>query len=211
MAKARYKTSEIIAPGFDLPDDYSELVKVYRTVAKAADERLVRLERTTQEDNFHIAKQWAYARAKRDIEAWGGPEAQRFNIKPPKSASQLKAKIEDIKTFLVAPTSTKTGVKNVYKARAKTLKKNYGLDLKWDQLGKFFESSTYKKLEEKMDGSPTVVRIIAHMQRNKKEILKAIEEADTKDLRVPDNMTGELIKQTVKDYGQEIYDLLLKK
>lgn len=210
MAKAKYKLKEILSSDFDLPGNYDDLVKVYRTVAKSADQRLVRLERYSEQDNFKVAKQWSYARAQRDIEAWSGEGATRFNTKPPDSVTSLKAKIEDIKTFLESPTSTKQGIKSIHQKRADTLNKKYGTNFTWDQVGTFFESKLSQDMDKKM-GSGTKIRVIAQIQKSKKQVVKSIEEANARDLRVPDNMVGELVKDTVTEYGQEVMEALFKK
>ena len=208
-AKASYKLSQITDPSFELPSDQAELLKIYRTVAKAADQRLVRLEKLTSEENFRIADKWAYARAKRDIEAWSGPEAKRFNTKPPAATSALKAKIEDIRHFIEAPTSTKTGIKQVYIDKAKTINDKYGTSLKWDQVGKVFESDLWRSLDKKF-GSKTAVKALGRVQKykDKKKLLAAVEKADASDLRVPDDQVGRAVKQALQEHGKDIVDTL---
>lgn len=208
-AKATYKLSDIMSPSFELPSDHAELIKVYRTVAKAADQRLVRLEKLTGEENFRIADKWAYARAVRDIEAWSGSGATRFNVAPPKSTASLEAKIEDIRHFIESPTSTKTGIKQVYIEKAKTINKKYGTSLKWDQVGKLFESDLWRDLDKKY-GSKTAVKALGRMQKykDKKKLLDAVEKADTSDLRVPDDQVGRAVKEALEEHGKDIIGVL---
>ena len=208
-AKATYKLSQITDPAFELPSDHAELLKVYRTAAKAADQRLVRLERLTQEENFKIADKWAYARAQRDIEQWSGEGATRFNMAPPKSAAALRAKIEDIRHFLTSPTSTKTGIKQVYVNKAKKINDKYGTSLKWDQVGKVFESDLWRSLDKKF-GSKTAVKVLGRVQKykDKKKLLNAVEQADTSDLRVPDDQVGRAVKEALEKHGKDIVDTL---
>ena len=208
-AKATYKLSQITDPAFELPSDHAELLKVYRTAAKAADQRLVRLERLTQEENFKIADKWAYARAQRDIEQWSGEGATRFNMAPPKSAAALRAKIEDIRHFLTSPTSTKTGIKQVYVNKAKKINDKYGTSLKWDQVGKVFESDLWRSLDKKF-GSKTAVKLLGRVQKykDKKKLLNAVEQADTSDLRVPDDQVGRAVKEALEKHGKDIVDTL---
>lgn len=208
-AKATYKLGQITDPAFELPTDHAELLKVYRTAAKAADQRLVRLERLTQEENFKIADKWAYARAQRDIEQWSGEGATRFNTAPPKSAAALRAKIEDIRHFLTSPTSTKTGIKQVYIDKAKKINDKYGTSLKWDQVGKVFESDLWRSLDKKF-GSKTAVKVLGRVQKykDKKKLLKAVEQADTSDLRVPDDQVGRAVKEALEKHGKDIVDTL---
>ena len=207
MAKAKYKLKDILAPGFELPDSRSDLMAVYRTAAKAADQRLVRLEQASAQENYQVATKWAYAKAERFIREWSGPEATRFNTRAPEGDIQLKQKIEDIRSFLEAPTSTKTGIKEVHQARANTLNERYGTNFKWNDVATFFESDLRNKMERKM-GSETMVKVVAYMQKNKKQVVKAVESANTKDLKVPDNMVGKLVQMTLRDYGADVVDTL---
>lgn len=217
-AKATYKLSDIMSPSFDLPSDHAELIKVYRTVAKAADQRLVRLEKLTGEENFRIADKWAYARAIRDIEAWSGSGATRFNVAPPKSTASLQAKIEDIRHFLESPTSTKTGIKNIYVTRAAKINKEYGTNFTWEDIGTFFENKGWKYLAgggRRTDGkyeSKTVLKAIATVKKtySKEDIQKAVNKVKDADIKVPDDQVGRTIRQILKNKKQSkiLLDLL---
>lgn len=208
--RQQWSLSQIMDPKFKMPTDRAGLEKVYRTLAKTADQRLVRLERASEQDQFKVATKWAYARAQRDIKQWSGEGATRFNTKPPAATSSLRSKIEDIKTFLKSPTSTKAGIKEVYKKKADTINKKYGTNFKWDQVGKFFESKLAEDMDRKMD-SATMLRVVAVIQSNKKDIIKNIEKADTIDIKVPDKMVKELTWETVKEYGSEVLEALFTK
>ena len=198
-----YKLDQIMNPFFDMPETYEEVVKVYRTLAKSADQRLVRLEAYEHDPNFANATKWSYARAMRDIKQWSGDQANRFNTAPPKSMAALQAKIEDIKTFLASPTSTKKGMKDILQKRANTLNEQYGTKFKWNDVGTFFES----ELASKMDAdyaSKTMIKIVAALQKNKKQILKEMNEAQEKDQRVPDKMVDKLVSDVINNYGEEV-------
>ena len=192
-----------------MPSDRQKLLQIYKTAAKAADQRLVRLERYGEEKNFKTAVKWSYARAQRDIQAWSGPDATRFNTKPPESIAELKAKIEDIKTFLKSPTSTKSGIKSIYEQRAKSFNKNHpGANYTWEDFGKLFESDLAKKLDEDY-GSETKAKTLVAIQKNGKKIDKALKEAKEKDIRVPDKMVSRTVKRVLKEYPGEVQQLLL--
>ena len=202
-----YKLDQIMNPFFEMPETYEETVKVYRTLAKTADQRLVRLEAYEYDPNFKNATKWSYARAMRDIQQWSGEQAKRFNTAPPESMAALQAKIEDIKTFLSSPTSTKKGIKEILQRRADTLNEEYGTNFKWNDVGTFFES----ELAQKMDSdyaSKTMIKIVASLQKNKKEILKELKAAQEKDQRVPDDMVEKLVQDVLQNYGQEVIDYL---
>lgn len=205
-----YKLDQIMNPFFDMPETYEEVEKVYRTLAKTADQRLVRLEAYEHDPNFKNATKYAYARAMRDIEQWSGEQARRFNTTPPATLSGLKAKIEDIKTFLASPTSTKKGMKDILQKRADTLNENYGTNFKWNDVGTFFES----ELAQKMDSdyaSKTMLKIVASLQKNKDEILTELKKANEKDVRVPDDMVEKLVRDVLNNYGKEVVDYLESK
>ena len=200
--------TEILKPDYQMPSGYDDLVKVYKKMAHDADRRLLRLEAASKLENMKVASRWAYARAMRDIEGWSGEGARRFETKPPKSKAGLEAKIEDIKTFLLAPTSTPGGIKKIAKKRAKTINEQFGTDFKWDQVGKFFDSKLYSELDSKY-GSKTAMKVVARIRKKKrKDVEKAIEDAEKKDVRVPDDMVDSLVKQTITEYGKDVLDAL---
>lgn len=208
--KASYKLSQILDPGFELPTDRTELLKVYRTAAKAADQRLVRLEKLTQEENFKVADKWAYARAVRDIEQYSGEGATRFNVKPPQTMTGLTAKIEDIKTFLKAPSSTKGGIKKIYVERAKKINEEYGTDFTWEEIDTFFEDERWKylgggKREDKGKyESGTTLKAIGRVRRkfSKNDLEKAIKEGSQIDLKMPDDQVTRTVRDILKDKEQ---------
>ena len=205
-----YKLDQIMNPFFDMPETYEETVKVYRTLAKAADQRLVRLESYEYDPNFKTATKWAYARAMRDIEQWSGEQAKRFNTAPPTSKAMLEAKIEDIKTFLASPTSTKKGIKDILQRRADTLNQEYGTIFKWNDVGTFFESELAEKMDTKY-ASETMLNIVAALQKNKTKILKKMKEAQDKNQKVPDKMVEQLVRDVLENYGTEVREYLEKK
>lgn len=198
-----------MSPGFDLPSDYNSLVKVYRTLAKTADQRLVRLEGYRHEENFRTADKWAYARAMRDIQAWSGEDATRFNRKPPETVAQLQAKIQDIKTFLSSPSSTKQGIISIYQKRADTINQKYGTNFKWDEIGTFFESEAWKKADEKF-ASESAMTVIATVYKDKDKVIKEIKNANNIDLKVPDTMVNALVNKFLKENGDDVLEAFEK-
>lgn len=188
--------------------DKEELLKEYKKLAKRADQRLIRLEALAHEEHYHGATSYAYARAMRDIHTWSGEGANRFNTKAPESSQQLQAKINDIKQFLEADTSTKSGITKVYKRRADTTNKKYGTNFNWQDLANFYESESNKKLAKKY-GSKTVVRaigVIKDIKGNIEKIQWAVEhnkKLGTKSEVVKD-ITQRLIEQGYT------YDMLFK-
>lgn len=213
MAKKQRMTDVYLSPGYDMPSDYASLSKMYRTLAKAADQRMVRLEGYRHEENFRVADKWAYSRAVRDIKAWS-PSADfsdpnwlpRWNKKPPESVSLLQSKIQDIKTFLLSPTSTKQGILNVYKKRAETLNSKYGTNFRWDEIGTYFESRAWEEAYWKF-GSDSAMDVIATLQKNKEEVIKGIKNSNAVDIKVPDKMEERLVNKFLEENGKEILEL----
>lgn len=192
------------------------LLREYRQLAKRADQRLVRLEKLSTNKNFKQVKQWAYKNAVTDAVHWGAnANKPRFNIAPPKTSegkiniTQLKAKIQDIKTFLDKPTSTKAGIINIYQKKADTLNEKYGLNLNWSDVGDLFESRLYKKLDASM-GSGTRLRAIAVIKNNEAEILKNFEQHKASHIKTEDNdmIVNEAIKRMTSYYKNDVKKLL---
>lgn len=190
-----------------------ELLKVYRRVAKTADQRLVRLEALSTKKDFKQIRQWAYKNATTDALEWGAnPEKPRFNIKPPSSRTTLKAKINDMLNFLDKPTSTKTGIIEVYEKKAQTLNekyKEYGLNLNWSDVGTFFESALYKKLSKKYS-SGTVVKAIATLKNNEAEVLMDFKKHQFSHIKTEDNdiVIDDAIKRMTSYYKSDVQKLL---
>lgn len=192
---------------------YNDLVKEYRKLAKRADQRLVRLEKLSTQKDFKQVKQWAYKNAVTDALEWGAsPDKPRFNIKPPSSTISLKAKIQDIKNFLEKPTSTRSGIIDVYEQKAQTLNekyKEYGLNLNWSDVGTFFESSLYKKLSKKYS-SGTVIRAIATIKKNESKVIKDFDQHKASHIKTEDDdmIINDAINRMTSYYKSDVRKLL---
>lgn len=203
------KTDEILSPFYDLPKDRAGLEAVYRRLAKTADQRLVRLERYVKEEGYGSALQWAYRRAERDIQAWGGEKATRWNIKAPDSIAGLKAKIEDIKTFLEAKSSTKRGLASINEKRVNSINEKYGTNFSPAELKNFMASNLWKEMSDESNyGSKNAFRIIGTVQKNKKKIIDGVKKANEVDLQVPDEMVEALTQDAIAAHGKELVRFL---
>lgn len=141
----------------------------YKRLAKVADQRLRRLEDLQGVEGYENAWKWAYKSAQKDIEKWGGrAEKGRFDTAAPSDPRQLRAKINDIKAFLGAKSSTKSGITEVYKKRAKTWNEKYGTDVSWEDLAKYYSRGINKKLERDMN-SDVANKAIAVIRSNLKD------------------------------------------
>lgn len=222
----------IMSPFYDMPSDYDALVKDYRTLAKAADTRLVRIEKLSKEKGYGDILGYAYRRAMYDIESWSGEGATRFNRKPPESVAGLKAKIQDIKNFMAMDTSTKTGIKSVEQKRADTLNEKYGTNFTPAEISKFFASKLKERMENKVKDSATMLKVIGVIRRNrkiiqqkgvsrkkkleqikaeelklikeKKQFIKDVEDANRKDQQVPDEMVLETLDTILKSHAPSV-------
>ena len=208
-----YTTKQILDPDYFMPDNYNELVKIYKTLAKSADQRLVRLEAYQHEKGFEVSTQWAYARAMHDIQVWSGTEARRFNTAPPKDKVDLISKIQDIRHFLESPTSSKKGIISVFKKKAdslnKTMRQNNPdwTDLTWKDMAQYFDSKLYDKIDQEY-GSKTKFKIIASLKKNKKEILEDINQKKSQHIKVQDEILEATIDGILKKYPKEVEQLL---
>ena len=191
----------------------AELNKIYRRVAKVADQRLVRLEQLSKQKDFKQVKQWAYKNAIQDALEWGASTNKpRFNIKPPSKSTSIKAKINDMLNFIEKPTSTRGGIVEVYEQKARTLNekyKEYGLNLNWSDVGTFFESTLYKKLSKKYS-SGTVIRAIATLKQNEGKLLKDFEQHKASHIKTEDNdmIIDDAIKRMTSYYKDDVKKLL---
>lgn len=188
------------------------LEKYYHRLAKTADQRLVRLESYEHDKYFKPATQWAYSRAQHDLQRWTGqgPGAKklRFNTAAPKDPEKLISKINDIKTFLVSPTSTKQGIIDVYKKRADTLNRKFGTQFTWKSLAKYYDSGQADLWDSKF-GSKTALYTIAEIQKMSDKKIEEIRKAEEKDLREPDaKMVDAMVKKALKDNSLNIEDLV---
>lgn len=203
VSAAKYGQKVISMPQID---DYAVLLKEYRRLAKTADQRLVRLEKYQEQAGLENITAYAYKRAIRDIQSYGGPDAYRFNTKPPQDIRTLKAKMNDMLVFLNSPTSTKKGVIKVYQSRADALNRKYGTSFNWQDLAEYFDSGMADQLALKY-GSKTALMLIGRAQKDFSKIKDKIHEVTGNHVRTASNQDklqaiGEYLLQsnfTIKD------------
>ena len=187
------------------------LEKEYRKLAKRADQRLVRLEQLAKSPEYSGVLNFSYRKAQRDIRAWSGEKATRFNTKPPSNTNQLKAKIADIKRFLESASSTigrtkeTKGIKEIYQDRADTINERYGTDFNWRDLARLFESNLYKKIKSKDDyDSKTEMQTIANISANFDEVKQAIKKDREVNIDTLDEIENFAINEMINQYGKDI-------
>lgn len=188
-----------------------ELLKYYKSVAKNADRRLRNLEKLSTQKDFKVADKWAYSAAMRDIHKWSGEAAKRFDVAPPSNIRDLQKKIVEIENFLNAPSSSKTGIKEVYQKKSDTYEDRYGIKLTWSQVGDFWESEGYKSLSDKGYGSKTIMITIGYMQKYGDEIKRRLTEAISKEIHVSKDDEFDIVKDTLTEVGykgEQIDDIM---
>lgn len=158
----------------------------YKRLAKVADQRLVRLEQLSGQENFKGVEKFAYAKAQKALDVWGG---SRFNTKMPETPNLRNEKIADIINFLQSPTSTKAGITDVYKRRASTMKKKYGLDMSWQEMGKVMEAFS----DDSTGGSATKVKAIGVIKQIDKYGIEAAKKRNP-------NLDDDIVKAVAERY-----------
>ena len=153
---------------------YNEALKEYKQLAKEADRRLRKLERLSKKKGFENVKEWSYKRAMRDIKEWTGNK-RSFKSAAPKNGqdklSTLRAKINDVKKFLDAPTSQEETIRNMYQKRADALNENFGTDFTWEDLGNVFDKKEENVFYKKFKGK-TYLKAVSFLKENEEEIMK---------------------------------------
>lgn len=192
-------------------DNYEKYLKEYNKLAKKADRRMRELERFSRYDEYKSILNYAYARAKRDIDAWTPPTAKekkpRWQRNAPTDTRTLKAKIADIEKFLNKKTSTVTGVKKVYEKRANTINKKYDTNFTWQQLANYFDTGLAEKTSDKY-GSKTMLKAIGVIQKSPEKALAIIKQKSEDHIQVSNVAVKNTVNELLKEYGTDIEHIL---
>ena len=173
--RRRFDTLQRGMKGLSTDQRREYLKDFYKQIAKAADQRLVNLESLSKKEGYKEVTQWAYRQAMRDIRAEWGEDAKRFNRKIPDNLNTIYKDINRVLNFLESPTSSKKGIDEVYTKRANTVNERYGVNVTWSNIGDLYNSILWEKVNKKY-GSKTVLKAIATIQQDKKNIKKALTE-----------------------------------
>lgn len=183
----------------------------YKSIAKAADARLLALERLSGKEGYENVREWSYKQAMYDIHSSFGQNAKRFNRKLPDDLTKVYKNIRNVLNFLESPTSSKQGIDEVYQKRAQTIKDRYGVKANWQSIAGLFESKLYQKTDSKY-GSKTALRAIGFIQRNTDTILKALQEGKSISVRLGANLSmTEEDNKHVEVISAEKYDVELQR
>ena len=154
-----------------------------RRLAKVADQRLVRLEDLSRTKTYSGVLDFAYKRARSDIESWteGGlakGQLPRFNrgLKE-MDDRQLKEYAMDIHRFLNAKTGTVGGINKYYKENAARLSEMMGLDkpMTWRELAELNINDVLSEANRpETYGSDTAIQTIGKVKRKIDDLKKKI-------------------------------------
>lgn len=208
MAQRRY------VQGVNLEQNPFETTEqYYKRIAKIADQRLRALEKLSAKDDYKNVKQWAYANAQYDIKALIGENATRFDVKLPKTKTgeidkrRIEARINAVKRFVLSPTASKRNIDIMYRKEADTLNSKYGTNFTWQQMGDFFQSDTYQKMQKAIGGSDTIVRLIAKIQNNEDGLKDKIEAGDYNSIHVEPEQLQEKTIDFLKENGKDLLNM----
>lgn len=183
----------------------AELLKELKKLSKKADRRLRNLEKLSKEEEFSGVLNWAYKRAARDAKTWGTKtDNPRFDIRPPEDIQKIEAKIADIEEFLSMKTSTKRGIKSMYREEAQAAAKEAGMEKKgdWQIMAAFYE----KKLNDAMDdyGYRTYYAAIKTMRENRAAYQKAKRQHRKIVIRGNDEFETRAIQDLIKNHAKDL-------
>lgn len=191
----------------------------YRRLAKQANQRMVRLEDAAQAGGiFKNVTKYSYEKVQHmaqnlkggiKSEAVPGLEYRGFRFSETTlkdlTDKQVNRRIEILKEFLQAPTSTIADVKTIYKNTAQTFNKNYGTSFTWETFAKYYESGLADKFKNRESiGSDGGLEVIATLQKLPKDIIKNLQNVDDIIKTVDDEVLQETIKNAVSEYGKDL-------
>lgn len=178
-------------------------LQFYKKIAKAADQRMVNLEALAKKDGYKEVTEWAYAKAQRDIRSMFGQDAKRFNrkISPDENLLTIYKDINRVLDFLNAPTSSKQQIDEIFAKRANTIKEKYDVDMSWSKTATVFDTVLWKKTGARK-ASATALKAIGIIQKNKKQIKRALKENKPISIIIPEE-TDPITGRSTKDINVE--------
>lgn len=155
----------------------------YKRLAKVADQRLLRLERLSEQQGYKGVKGFSYAKAISDIQIYN-PGASRFNTKMVTYKDKegnvhldnriLRERTMSVLDFLKAPTSTKAGIDTAFRSSVDTINKKYGTSFTWQEAALFFQKSSAAALFNQAQGSPIALRALGKIQKLDDHIVRGM-------------------------------------
>lgn len=186
----------------------------YKKIAKAADNRLRRLEELSRDPKYKEVTEWAYKVAQKDIRDMFGSDARRFNKKLPANLNTVYKDINRVLNFLNAPTSTKKQIDEIFVKRANTIKEKYDVDMSWSKTATVFDTVLWKKTGARK-ASATALKAIGVIQKNKAQIKRALKENKPISIILPSDKDGKkdinleaTINHFLRYYKKDVKSLL---
>lgn len=185
-------------------DKNSGAYREYMRLAHRADQRLLRLERLSDEAYYTSVQQYGYKYAMKSISDLGG--GTRFRSAPIQNEDQLREALAGVRKFLDAPSSTKSGITAVYKKRAKSINEKFGTNLTWQEIAdawEYIDSHKGAKINYR-----SVFRTFDQLKKEEdptdllKHLTKGIETVDRADL-------SKMTKKLIVKYGKDIIKFLI--
>lgn len=192
----------------------AEYRKFYKRIAKAADNRLRRLEELSRDSKYKEVTEWSYKVAQKDIRDMFGSDARRFNKKLPDNLNTVYKDINRVLNFLNAPTSTKQQIDEIFVKRANTIKEKYDVDMSWSKTATVFDTVLWKKTGARK-ASATALKAIGVIQKNKAQIKRALKENKPISIILPSDKDGKkdinleaTINHFLRYYKKDVKSLL---
>ena len=186
----------------------------YKKIAKAADNRLRRLEELSRDPKYKEVTEWSYKVAQKDIRDMFGSDARRFNRKLPANLNTVYKDINRVLNFLNAPTSTKKQIDEIFVKRANTIREKYGVDMSWSKTATVFDTVLWKKTGARK-ASATALKAIGVIQKNKAQIKRALKENKPISIILPSDKDGKkdinlesTINHFLRYYKKDVKSLL---
>lgn len=186
----------------------------YKRIAKAADNRLRRLEELSRDPKYKEVTEWAYKVAQKDIRDMFGSDARRFNKKLPANLNTVYKDINRVLNFLNAPTSTKKQIDEIFVKRANTIREKYDVDMSWSKTATVFDTVLWKKTGARK-ASATALKAIGVIQKNKAQIKRALKENKPISIILPSDKDGKkdinleaTINHFLRYYKKDVKSLL---
>ena len=186
----------------------------YKKIAKAADNRLRRLEELSRDPKYKEVTEWSYKVAQKDIRDMFGSDARRFNKKLPANLNTVYKDINRVLNFLNAPTSAKKQIDEIFVKRANTIREKYDVDMSWSKTATVFDTVLWKKTGARK-ASATALKAIGVIQKNKAQIKRALKENKPISIILPSDKDGKkdinlesTINHFLRYYKKDVKSLL---
>jgi len=200
---------DILSDYYKVPKTKAGILSDYAKMTRLANDRLRAIEQARSTDGLKGITQYAYKRAVHDLAgATRFPSAKKIEDM---NYNYVTKKLQDLRQFLKAESSTKRGIQAIYKRNAAAFNKKYGTNYSTSELAKFFDKNTglYEKIKKDHPeyGSETIMKAIAQIEKNRDDILESLEEENRNHLEVDEVKVEEAANQFIAEYGDEVRDL----